>query len=65
MASGYCVYGFSTYLYQSFYPPLLYITFLSEFFQVPPPTATIILSKLHPCKVSFPEYALFCLLLVL
>jgi len=33
VASGYCVYGFSTYLYQSFYPPLLYITFLSEFFQ--------------------------------
>ena len=30
--SGYCVYGVASYLYQSFYPPLLYLTFLAEFF---------------------------------
>lgn len=30
--SGYCVYGMASYLYQSFYPPLLYMTFLAEFF---------------------------------
>ncbi len=30
--SGYCVYGVASFLYQSFYPPLLYLTFLAEFF---------------------------------
>jgi hypothetical protein len=30
--SGYCVYGFFNFLYFSCYPPLLYMTFLSEFF---------------------------------
>ncbi len=29
---GYCVYGFFTSLYFTLYPPLLYMTFLSEFF---------------------------------
>mmetsp|Transcript_15989 Transcript_15989/g.44611 ORF Transcript_15989/g.44611 Transcript_15989/m.44611 type:complete len:304 (-) Transcript_15989:306-1217(-) len=32
--NGYCVYGVASYLYQSFYPPLLYLTFLAEFFHV-------------------------------
>jgi len=30
--SGYCVYGVFAYLYSVCYPPLLYMTFLSEFF---------------------------------
>ncbi|EIE24097.1 hypothetical protein COCSUDRAFT_23261 [Coccomyxa subellipsoidea C-169] len=29
---GYCVYGLATFLYYAIYPPLLYLTFLSEFF---------------------------------
>jgi len=32
VVNGYCVYGVASYVYQSFYPPLLYVTFLSEFF---------------------------------
>mmetsp|Transcript_33187 Transcript_33187/g.71533 ORF Transcript_33187/g.71533 Transcript_33187/m.71533 type:complete len:126 (-) Transcript_33187:174-551(-) len=30
--TGYCVYGFFNFLYFACYPPLLYMTFLSEFF---------------------------------
>ena len=30
--SGYCVYGVFAYVYGVCYPPLLYVTFLSEFF---------------------------------
>ncbi|CAL5227660.1 g10667 [Coccomyxa viridis] len=30
--AGYCVYGLASFLYYSIYPPLLYITFLAEFF---------------------------------
>ncbi|GAQ78512.1 hypothetical protein KFL_000140320 [Klebsormidium nitens] len=30
---GYCLYGFSSFLYYAFYPPLLYITFLADFFR--------------------------------
>ncbi|CAM6087522.1 unnamed protein product [Calypogeia fissa] len=30
---GYCVYGLTTFSYYAFYPPLLYITFLADFFR--------------------------------
>ena len=32
-ASGYCVYGVSNFVYYALYPPILYLTFLAEFFQ--------------------------------
>lgn len=32
VVSGYCVYGVATWLYYALYPPLLYVTFLAEFF---------------------------------
>lgn len=32
VVAGYCVFGTATWLYYSFYPPLVYITFLAEFF---------------------------------
>ncbi|CAK0752156.1 hypothetical protein CVIRNUC_002124 [Coccomyxa viridis] len=32
IGAGYCVYGLASFLYYSIYPPLLYITFLAEFF---------------------------------
>ncbi|CAL8462360.1 g1893 [Coccomyxa elongata] len=32
VVGGYCVYGLATFLYYAIYPPLLYLTFLSEFF---------------------------------
>lgn len=30
---GYCVYGLTTFSYYAFYPPLLYMTFLADFFR--------------------------------
>lgn len=32
VVAGYCVFGTAMWLYYSFYPPLVYITFLAEFF---------------------------------
>jgi len=32
VAAGYCVYGVASFLYYAAYPPLLYWTFLAEFF---------------------------------
>lgn len=33
VSAGYCVYGISSFAYYALYPPLLYFTFLAEFFQ--------------------------------
>lgn len=32
VVAGYCVYGAATWLYYALYPPLVYVTFLAEFF---------------------------------
>ncbi|KAK9817983.1 hypothetical protein WJX72_005332 [[Myrmecia] bisecta] len=32
VAGGYCIYGLAAFLYYAIYPPLLYLTFLAEFF---------------------------------